>query len=336
LKVRHRTLPYSSAPLILAMLALLLPCAGEAQDYSVQDRLDRIERDVNMLQRQVYRGAPPSAAATDPRAAAGAEIRMEQIESQMRSLTGRVEELANSVEQLRQRLEQVNSDIDVRMGEMGGTGAARPGAAGAAAAGATVAGRRSADAMRVAGPAPAPGTVVPPPADSGGGGNSLTPIFGTLTPPGTPGPRPPTGAPPPADPASAGSGLPGGSPAQQFNYAFGLVKQRDYAGAETALRAFVKAHPSDPMAGSAQYWLGQTYFARNQYMDAAAAFADGYKRYPKGPKAAETLLDLGRSLARADQKKNACVALTQLDHEFPHAGAAIRERAAAEKKRLGC
>ena len=42
------------------------------------------------------------------------------------------------------------------------------------------------------------------------------------------------------------------------------------------------------------------------------------------------------SLARANQKQNACVALAQLDRDFPHPGAAIKERATAEKKRLGC
>jgi TolA-binding protein len=41
-------------------------------------------------------------------------------------------------------------------------------------------------------------------------------------------------------------------------------------------------------------------------------------------------------LSRADQKKNACVALAQLDQAFPNAGAAIRERANAEKKHVGC
>jgi len=42
------------------------------------------------------------------------------------------------------------------------------------------------------------------------------------------------------------------------------------------------------------------------------------------------------SLARANQKQNACVTLAQLDRDFPHPGAAIKDRAAAEKKRLGC
>ncbi|MGH7092930.1 MAG: hypothetical protein ACREFB_05290, partial [Stellaceae bacterium] len=84
-----------------------LPVTVAAQDQSTQDRLDRLERDLNMLQRQVYRGAP-TPMSSDPTAAASEEIRLERLEQQMRDLTGRVEEYANQVAQLRQRLEQVN------------------------------------------------------------------------------------------------------------------------------------------------------------------------------------------------------------------------------------
>ncbi len=114
------------------------------------------------------------------------------------------------------------------------------------------------------------------------------------------------------------------------------MKQADYPGAEAALKAFVEQHPKDPMAGNAQYWLGETYYARSRYIEAASAFAEGYKRYPKSAKAADELLKLGMALARANQKQNACVALAQLDHDFPNPGAAVKEHAAAEKKRLGC
>jgi TolA-binding protein len=48
------------------------------------------------------------------------------------------------------------------------------------------------------------------------------------------------------------------------------------------------------------------------------------------------LLKLGMSLGRANQKQNACVVLAQLDHDFPAPGAAIKERATTEKKKLGC
>jgi tol-pal system protein YbgF len=195
---------------------------------------------------------------------------------------------------------------------------------------------------------------VPPPSSGGG----LNPIFNTLSPPGSPRGSPhgspagagsppsmaPAGPPalsPPssssdAEPASSGPTLPRGSANEQFNYAFGLVKQADYAGAETALKAFIAAHPGEALAGNAHYWLGQTYYARNLYGEAATAFAEGYKRFPKGAKAPEELLYLGMSLAKADQKKNACLALAQLDQAFPNAGSAVKERASAEKKRLAC
>jgi tol-pal system protein YbgF len=130
--------------------------------------------------------------------------------------------------------------------------------------------------------------------------------------------------------------LPAGSPSEQYNAAFGLLKQADYPGAEGALKTFIQRYPNDPLTGSAQYWLGETYYARGRYSEAASAFAEGYKNYPKGAKAPDDLLKLGMSLARANQKQNACVAFAQLDHDFPHAATVVKERATEEKKRLGC
>ncbi len=114
------------------------------------------------------------------------------------------------------------------------------------------------------------------------------------------------------------------------------MKQADYPGAEAAFKAFVEQHPTDPMAGNAQYWLGETYYTRNRFLEAASAFAEGYKHYPKSAKAADDLLKLGMALGRANQKQNACLALAQLDRDFPNPGASIKEHAGAEKKRLGC
>jgi tol-pal system protein YbgF len=305
------------------------PAVARAQDSSTEGRLDRIERDLNMLQRQVYRGAPATpapggGAGGGSTTAADVEIRMERLEAQMRDLTGRVEQVSNGLDQLKQRVEQINSDLDVRFSQLA--------SGGGGAAGSTP--RSSpADSRIAAGATPSgtvsPGTVVPPPA-GGSSGGGLSPIFNTLSPPGTGSPR--SSAP---EPAST-EGPPAGSVNEQFNHALGLVKQGDYAAAEIALRDFIEAHPGDPLTASAHYWLGQTYFARNRFGDAASAFAEGYKRFPKGPKAPEDLLYLGLSLAKADQKRGACVALAQLADAFPNAGPAIRDRASAEKKRIGC
>ena len=337
----RRLIPSRVPPTLLIALAVFLPLqTAQSQDRTVQDRLDRLERDLSMLQRQVYRGAGSSVPGPNSSAAVDLEVRMDRLEAQMRDLTGRVEEAVNSVEQLRTRLEQINSDVDLRLGQEQGRPPRDP--------------RHPLGAGSVAGPAPGglaarssppppgptpltpsnlpmpPGTVGPPPPYT-----SWTP--GTLTPPNA------TGA---ADPVIAEAGgnlrtpssgaLPEGSVSEQYNHAFGLVKQADYPAAEEALKSFIHRHSNDPLAGSAQYWLGETYYARGNYAEAASAFAEGYKRYPKGAKAADGLLKLGMSLARANQKQNACVAFAQLDHEFPNQSNAIKEREKDERKKLGC
>jgi tol-pal system protein YbgF len=336
---------------LLAFVVMIFPAtAARAQERATQDRLDRLERDLSMLQRQVYRGGPAQIVSAGPAGGVDAEVRMERLEAQMRELTGRVEDAVNGVEQLRQRLEQINSDIDLRFSQgqgqsLGQTRNSAPSAH--AAAGMTDLTPAGQFAMRgpsanagSARPRPAadpmsPGTLVPPPAERMGGA-------GTLTPPGTPsGPTQPL--PDTLNLETAGNfrppsarGLPSGSASEQYSAAFGLLKQADYPAAEAALKSFVAQHPKDPLAGSAQYWLGETYYERRRYAEAASAFAEGYKSYPKGTKAADELLKLGMSLGRANQKQNACVAFAQLDHDFPNPGSSIKEHSLAEKKRLGC
>ena len=336
--LRRSTLSHARlTSLLLVLVAVALPIhSARPQDRALQDRLERLERDLSMLQRQVYRGgSPPVAAGVN--AAVDTELRMDRIEAEMRDLTGRVENAANGVEQLRRRLEQINSDIDVRFGQgQGPSAAALPRSTGSMAGAGGPAPRGAAPTMNQTAstqpnPPLHPGTLVPPP--------YTPPGLGTLTPPGSP-PRAAQAALESAGTSGAGapsSGvLPSGSASDQYNFAFGLVKQADYSGAEEALKNFIRQHPSDPLAGSAQYWRGETYYARSNYGEAAIAFAEGYKRYPRGAKAADNLLKLGMSLARANQKPEACVALGKLDHDFPNPGNTITERVKDEKKKAGC
>ena len=345
--LRRSTLSHARPTLLLMVFAIALPTqAARSQDRAMGDRLDRLERDLSMLQRQVYRSAGGPAVPAGSSAAVDSELRMDRLETEMRELTGRVEDAINGVDQLRRRLEQMNSDIDLRFGQGQGqpTTPPPPRSAGGGAVASAAAGTfstRGAPPAASAAPMTPPGSpmppraLVPPP--------PYTPTGpGTLTPPRIP-PGPPSFAP---ESESAGPGsalhpassgvLPAGSASEQYNFAFGLLKQADYPAAEAALKSFVRQHPDDGLAGSAQYWLGETYYARGNYAEAAIAFAEGYKRYPKGTKAPDNLLKLGMSLARANQKQNACTALVQLDHDFPNPGNAIKERARAEKKKLGC
>jgi tol-pal system protein YbgF len=132
------------------------------------------------------------------------------------------------------------------------------------------------------------------------------------------------------------SGLPSGTAQEQYNYAFGQLRQADYKGAEASFKLFIQKHGSDPLAANAQYWLGETYFVRGDYAAASSAFADGYQKYPQGPKAPDNLLKLGISLGNQGRKQDACFAFARLERDFPTAGPAVKDRLASEKKHYGC
>jgi tol-pal system protein YbgF len=130
--------------------------------------------------------------------------------------------------------------------------------------------------------------------------------------------------------------LPAGSPQDQYQYAWGLLRAQDYPGAEAALRSFIAKHPKHTLAGNAQYWLGETYYVRKDYRQAAVAFAEGYQTYPNSAKAPDNLLKLGLALAQIGEKADACEAFAQLGRQFPTAPQSLKERATRERQRLAC
>lgn len=120
---------------------------------------------------------------------------------------------------------------------------------------------------------------------------------------------------------------------QDYEKARALLEQGDYEAAERAFASFVAAHPKDKLAGSAQYWLGVTYFVRGDHEKAVSTFAKGYKNYPKSSKAADNLLKLAKSLSALDRTADACTTLDQLSSEHPDAS--VKE-VASERKKLNC
>ncbi len=117
--------------------------------------------------------------------------------------------------------------------------------------------------------------------------------------------------------------LPDGTAQQQYKYAFGLLKKRDFLNAARSLKAFVDKNPTHSLAGNAMYWLAETHYEQRQYAEAARLFLDGYRRYPKSNKAPDNLLKLGKSLNSAGEKKSACAAWNKLLKSYPKANSRL-------------
>ncbi len=159
------------------------------------------------------------------------------------------------------------------------------------------------------------------------------------SPSGQPGPRPLSGSGAPqavTTPTTAASVLPVETPQDQYAHAFELLRRADYGGAEAALGTFLEAHPDDALANNARYWLGETYYVRGNYVQAAQTFLDGYKKAPQGPKAPDILLKLGMSMSALDKKAQACATFEELGKKFPDASAAIKRKLLAEREKNGC
>ena len=126
------------------------------------------------------------------------------------------------------------------------------------------------------------------------------------------------------------------SPKQLYETAYGYLLQRDYGAAEAAFDSFLKRHPNDPLAGNAQYWLGESLYVRGQYRAAAGAFLKGYQSYSRSAKAPESLLKLAMSLQRLGQKDAACSSYGELSAKFPNAPPHVNASAQLERQRAGC
>jgi tol-pal system protein YbgF len=160
-----------TAAVLRAAAAAALIAAGLGQTAAaqglndIQNRLDRMETELQTLQRMVARGGAPAAGAAAPPAgsAAAYEVRMTQLEDLIRSMTGRIEENEFALRQVRDRLDRVVNDLEFRLSQLesgAGAGAAAapsaaPTAAPAQAAAPSAAARQPAQAA-AAPPAPPP------------------------------------------------------------------------------------------------------------------------------------------------------------------------------------
>ncbi|MGB3810746.1 MAG: tol-pal system protein YbgF [Parvibaculum sp.] len=164
-----------------------------------------------------------------------------------------------------------------------------------------------------------------------------------LTPPGQSGAAPAAASKPAASAAPAKVAaaaptvtLPAGTAQVQYDFAIDLLKRGQFPQARDAFKQFLEQHPKDPLAGNAQYWLGETYYVQGQYKDAADSFLKGYTTYSKSSKAPDSLLKLGMTLSALGQKDAACATFGQLKEQFPQASPAVVARNKQERQKAGC
>jgi tol-pal system protein YbgF len=317
--------------LLLAIAAL--PCAvaaapTELPRSSLSAALAELDRELAAARGEAARvraeltelaQAAPAGDAAINSATARLAVRVTQLEQDIRSVTGRVEELSFQVRRLEERLDKFIADVDYRLTE---SGKAAPATSEPRAALPEGVPPVSAGGPRILGQG-VPATGVPATGAPSSGGAAVPPSPGTAATP-----------PPPAQSAAVAASP--GSARDDYARAFGLMQKGSYAEAETAFAGFLQQHKDDPLAENARYWLGETFYARADYLRATEAFLDAYEKNKTGAKAPDALLKLGLSLSSLGKAKEACASFRELGRAFPDAAAAVKDRARQEQQKLKC
>ena len=237
------------------------------------------------------------------------ETRLSALEDQIRTLTGKVEQIEYAAHRLDQTVQHLQTDYDARLTKLE-------------------------SAPPVSAPAVKTPAVSPTEAQPDQTGEPVKGTLGDLKMQGdkvtgaVKDPRAPALPDKPAD-----YGL---TSQEQYDRAFGLLRQASYDEAEKAFKAFIDKNPKDKMLDNAKYWYGETFYVRAKFSDAAIAFADAFQQNPQGTKAPDSLLKLAMSLASLDRVPDACSTLASLKSKYPNAPSTLRSRADQERAQLKC
>jgi len=138
------------------------------------------------------------------------------------------------------------------------------------------------------------------------------------------------------EPEDRESILPDKPAKDQYEFAVSFMKIGDYETAEFALKEFIDKNKDHNLAGSAQYWYGETFRIRQLYSDAATAYLDGYQNYPKSNKAPDNLLKLGITMVQLGEKDQGCKMISGIKKEYPKANKSVLQKAQYEQKKFKC
>ncbi len=119
-------------------------------------------------------------------------------------------------------------------------------------------------------------------------------------------------------------------PLKAYEEAYSLYKEKKYKEARERFNNFLKDFPKNDLAGNAQYWIGETYYAERDFEGAILAYEMVIKNYPQSTKLPAAMLKQGMAFLELGDKKTAKVIFERLIEKFPDSN----EAEMAKKKKI--
>jgi TolA-binding protein len=303
----------------LAAIALVSSAAvAQRQPVSPEQRIDRLEKQVNQIQRQVFpKGRPADTAGfSDEPAATQSSVatldqRLDALEKQMADLLRQSEENGHRLQTLESDLAKTKTDQEQRLSTL----EQRINDAAAAAAAQPPASQPAAESK--------PAATKPPIKPS---------TKSATTPKGEGGPTLPISS---ASTASLTTATDPGEDA--YSQGFHLWEDGRYDEAITQLKAFVAAYPKHRRVSYANNLIGRSLLSKGQANDAAIVLLANYRSNGGGERAPDSLYYLGQALMELKQPTQACKVYEEFDAVYgAKARADLKKQVADAKAQAQC
>jgi tol-pal system protein YbgF len=303
-------LPRAATALLLVLAGVIAaPRAAEAQYLNRSAPPDAYDY-----------GEPSGGADRD----SGVTTRVDRLERELRKATGQIEELQHQVQMLEEQL-RARPEAAAPPPPVAGRAPLTAGG------GARDAFDPAANPTATGAPRPLGQTTPSTPltsAETARTGSREPGAPMDLTPPGLQGA--------PSTPRPAAEASPPTSMKDEYEQAAALMQQQQYEAAERALTAFLAKYPKSKYVPAATFGLGESFFLRSRFREAAEKFLDIKKRYPQSLQTPEALLRLGQSLAEIGAHEEACQSFTDIGASYPSSPARVRDSALREIKKHQC
>ncbi|QLC22094.1 hypothetical protein HFP51_07820 [Parasphingopyxis sp. CP4] len=285
----------------LLIVALMTSCAATpalSQGADIDRRIDRVEREIRALQRQVFPGGDPDffqpeiqsgtqdGTAGNPASSPITDLtdRVNSLERQLATLTGQVEENSFELRQLRAMVEglqggaAIDPDVDT--------------------------------------------PILAAPADE-----TTEPAAGEAA----------ETAPPPPETSSSEPPLPDDAGEASYVRGYRMWRDGRYADARTQLQETVETYPGHRFESYARNLLGRAYLDDDKPANATEIFVRNYQELPDGDRAADSLFFLGVALTELNYNDRACLAFDELEEVYGSSlRSTIREQVPAARSAASC
>lgn len=137
---------------------------------------------------------------------------------------------------------------------------------------------------------------------------------------------------------SSGAAIPSaadGGDQKAYDSAFRLMKQGDYSRAAQSFRKFISSYPNSPLAGNAQYWIGESNYLVRNYTLALEEFQKVTREHPNSRKVPDAMLKTAYSYYELKDYNKAREILTEITFRYPNTQVALsaKSRLALMKKK---